>query len=110
MNMINQPVLVVTHLEKVVGFFYGFRRCFVIRALAVNQLSICIKALTPKAIKPLVFTEIDIPRIIDLLHNLFYQYHMGWIRRTDEITVFDIKLGPKISEKPAYFVNVGPGT
>jgi hypothetical protein len=34
---------------------------------------------------------------------------MGWICGTDEITVFDIKFRPKISEKPTYFVNVDPG-
>ena len=61
-----------------------------IRAFAVDQFPVGIKALTSEAVLPRVFTEINVARIVDALKNSTDDLHMGSIGCTDEVIVVDI--------------------
>ena len=107
--MINQPVLITAHLEKIVRFFDRFRFGFMIRTFAVNQFTFRIETLAPKTVKAFIFTEIDIAGIINLLHYLFNNRNMGCIGSTDKTIVFDIKFRPERLKEPAYLIHIVPG-
>ena len=59
-NMINQPLLIIAHPEKIIGFPDNFRLCLMIRAFAVREFAICVKPLAPETVAPLIFAETDI--------------------------------------------------
>ena len=80
-----------------------------VRAFSAYQLAFRVKSFTPKTIKALIFTEIDVALIINILEDVFHHCHMGWVRCPDEIIVLDIQFGPEFSEEFAYFINVDPG-
>ncbi len=97
--MINQPVLVFAHAEEVIGFLYDLRFGLVIGAFSVNQFPFRIKPFTAKTIETLIFTEIDIPPVIDPVQDIFDGLYMGGVCCTDKVVVGNIHPGPKIPEQ-----------
>ena len=65
-----------------------------VRTLAVDKLALGIETFTPKAVQPLVFTEVNIPGIINFLQNHFNNSHVLFVCCADKMIVGDIKLWP----------------
>jgi len=63
--MAYQPVLILAHPEKVIRFLDPFRLGFMIRAFAVGQLALRIKAFASETIHSFIFIEINITGIVN---------------------------------------------
>ncbi len=94
LNIINKPVLIPAHLEKVVRLLDRFRFSEMVWTLSVNQLALSKEAFAPKAIEPFILAKIDIARIINFLQYLLHNSDMGWIGSPDKIIIFNVKLWP----------------
>jgi hypothetical protein len=92
--MIDKPILIPAHLEKVVRLLDRFRFNEMVGTLSVNQLALGKKAFAPKAIEPFILTKINIARVINFLQYLLHNSNMGWIGSPDKIIIFNVKLGP----------------
>ena len=66
-DVIDEPVLVAAHSKKIVGFLDYLRNGLVVRTFAVYEFAFRIKALTAKTVRALIFAEVDIARVIDIL-------------------------------------------
>ena len=107
--MVDKPVLVAAHAEKIVGFLDDFRGLVVVRAFTVHQLAFGVKPFAAEAVQALVFAVVDVPVVIYFLEDLFDHSHMGGIGRTNEGVVADIEFGPQILEERADVIHVGFG-
>ncbi len=92
--MIDKPVLIPAHLEKIVRLLDRFRFNEMVGTLAVNQLALSKEAFAPKAIEPFILAKIDIARIINFLQYLVHNSNMGWIGSPDKIIIFNVELRP----------------
>ena len=107
-NVVDQPLLVAGHPEKIVLFGDLLRRSQVVGAIAVDQLLFRQIALAASAIEAAVFIEIDIPQVIYLLQNALHHGHMGRIGGADEMIGLNVEHGPGLAEDGADPVDVFP--
>jgi len=69
-DMINQPLLIFTHTEKIVGLFYLLRFGLMIGTFFVNQFTFHIETLAAETVQTFIFTVIDISIFIDLIQDV----------------------------------------
>jgi hypothetical protein len=107
-DVVDQPLLITAHFEKIVGFLDRLRGRLVVRATAVDQFPLGVKAFAPEAIKAFVFAEIDVAGIVDTLQDRLYHCHMARVGGADEIIVGNVQLRPQFPEKAADLIHVLP--
>jgi len=105
--MINEPVLVFSHGEKIIRFPDNGRFGLVIRAFAVDKFTRVIEPFAIIAVESFVFAEIDIPGVVDLCENMFYNRNVVGIGCPDKPVVIDADLGPDFPEQAADPVRIG---
>ena len=66
-NVVDEPVLVSAHPEKIVGFLDGGGLNLVVGALTIHQLPLRVKSFTAETIEAFIFAEINIPVFLYLL-------------------------------------------
>ena len=108
-DMIDQPLLISAHPEKIIGLSNDFRYGLMIRAFTVHQLSIRIEPLASETVSPLVFAEINIARVVNCSGSAGPP-RCGRVRGPDEVVVPDVHIRPQGAELPADVVHVSPGT
>ncbi len=107
LDMIPEPVLVLGHAEKVVGLLDIFWFFQMIRTESIHQLSFCIKTLTAEAIMAAVFTEIDIPIVIDKLQKLLHRMFVLIPGGPDKLVVDNSQFRPQRLKHAADPVHIG---
>ena len=106
-DVLNQPVLIIAHLEKIVRLFDGLRLGIMIRAFAVYKLSVGIESLAPETVLPFVFTEIDLPLVVNFLKHLFDDRNVIFFSGSNKVTVSDVELRPEVFELSTDAVDIG---
>ncbi len=106
LDVVDEPLLIFAHAEKIVGFFtlHGF--LVVVRTFPVHQFPLRVEAFAPDAIEALVGAEIDVPCLVDLLEDVLDDLDMGLVRRSDELVVADVELRPGFPKDPADPVHI----
>ena len=107
MDMVDKPLLVFAHLEKVVGFFNDLRFGLMVRALSLHQFPIRIKAFAAKAVFAFIFIEINITLVVYFLENFGDHSHVIGIGCANKIIILNIELWPKIFKQCADIINIG---
>ena len=107
--MINQPLLVLAHLEKIVGLLNPLRRGVVVRALAVYQLPLGVEPFAAETVKPLVFAEVDVAGLINGGQNPAYHLFVILVGGADKVAVADVQFSPEIPEQGGNDVGIGLG-
>ncbi len=102
---VHQPVLVLAHPEEVVFFLEIGGGGFVVRAEAVHQVPLQIKALAAEAIEPAVLPEIDIPGLVHPPQDLGHHLHVGRVGGADVIVVADVQVVPGLPEPAADLIH-----
>src|SRR4030042_586674 len=105
-NMINKPVLISAHPEKIIALLDSFWPALVIRTFAVDQLPFSIKTLASETVMSCVFTEIYIAIIIHSIEDHLHGLYMSIISGAYKVIVGDIQSGPQRSEHSAYSVYI----
>ncbi len=107
LEMAYQALLIFSHAEKIVFFLDIGRLLLVVRTLALHQLFFGVKTLTAKTIMAPVLSEVDVPRIVDLLQNLPHDFLVVGIRSSDKMIVGDSASVPSRAKDRADAVGVG---
>ena len=76
-----------------------------VRAEAVHQVPLQVKALAAEAIEPAVLPEIDVPGVVHPLQDLGHHLHVGRIGGADVMIVADIEVVPGLPEPAADLVD-----
>ena len=108
--MLDKPVLVSAHPEKIIRFLDNFRNRFVVRASAIHQFAFCIKTFTPKTVCAFVFAEVDISCIIDLLQDFLDYPGVGRGCCAYEIVILYVEFRPQGFEKLSDLVHIDKWT
>ncbi len=80
-----------------------------VRTLAVHKFTLSVEALASKTVKPFIFTEVYVSRVVNFLKDLLYHCYMRRIGGSDKIIVLYIKFGPQVLKKCADIVNIPSG-
>ncbi len=80
-----------------------------IGALGVDQFTFEIEPFASKAVKSLIFTEINVTLIVNFLQYLFNNSNMRFVRCADKMIVFNAQIGPEIFKELTDFIDIGSG-
>ena len=109
-DIIDEPVLVSTHSEKIVGLPDHLGNSFVVRTSPVYQLTVCVETLTSKTVCAFVFAEVDIFSIIDFLQDFLDHLHVGRVCGAYEVIIFYVEFRPQRFEKITDLVRINQRT
>ena len=104
--VINKPVLIIAHTEKIVGFPDHLGGCLMIRTLAVDQFSFREKSFAPETVQPRIIAEVYVPLVINPVQDQLHGLLVCRVRGANKIAVADIQFGPQGSEKAAYSIDI----
>ena len=105
LDVVDEPVLVFAHAEEVVFFLEEGGDRFVVRAAAVHQVPLQVKALAAEAIEPAVLPEVNVPGVVHPLQDLLHHAHVGRVGGADVVVVADIQAVPGPAEAGADLVH-----
>ena len=108
-DMLDQPVSIFTHTEKIC-FFLGRLNPAAVGTLALHQLGFGPERLAGRTIQPLIGPLVDIPLVIQTLENLLHLFLMGLIRGADELVILNIQLIAEPPDHPCHIVHKGLGS
>src|SRR5438093_12926565 len=96
--MLDEPVLVLRHLEEVVLLLDEREWPLVVRALAVDDLLLRVEALAAVAVPSAVLAEVDLAGVVELLEDGLHHHLVAGLGGADEIVVGDAAPGPGLPE------------
>ena len=103
--IVDEPVLVLAHAEEVVFFLEIGGGGFVVRAEAVHQVPLQVKALAAEAIEPAVLPEVNVPGLVHPGQDLLHHPHVGRVGGADVVVVADVQVVPGPAEAGADLVH-----
>ena len=109
LDVVNEPILVFAHLEKIVGFLYDLRFHPMVRAFSVNQFPFLVKTFTSKAVYTFVTGKIDITAIMDLCQYGLDNLDVIGIGCPDKLIIVNVQQGQKILKQLADPVGIDLG-
>ena len=90
-NMLNQPVRILAHTEKVRLFFGRLHFSAAIGTFSVHQLTLRPEGFAGRTIHPLIRSLIDIALVIKAFENLLHLLFMRFVRGADKFVIGDIQ-------------------
>ena len=109
LEVLDQPLLVLRHLEEVVLLLDEGERRLMVRTLAVDDLLLGVEALAAVAVPAAVLAEVDLARVVELLENGLHDDSVARLGRADEVVVGDAEALPGLSERQGVGVGVRLG-
>jgi hypothetical protein len=104
--VVDEPVLVFTHSEKIVFFFTVYGGAIMLRTLTVHQFLCGIEPFTANTILAAVGAKVDISLVINLLEEIAHYLLVKLISSADEVVVGNIKTWPGFAKQLADLVSV----
>jgi len=105
--VVDEPVLVSAHPEKIVFFLTVYGGAIMLRALTVNQFLCGIEPFTANTILAAVGAKVDISLVVNLLEDIAHYSFVKLISGADEVVVGNIKTWPGLAKQLADLVSVG---
>src|SRR5689334_13878035 len=99
-NIINELLLILTHLEKIILFL----KKLYIAELSRLFLFASYKPFFSDGIPSFVFILIDISGVVDFLQNELNDFFMTVLGRADKVIVADAELLPEISKARGHLI------
>ena len=93
-DLVDEPVLVLAHAEEVIFFLEIGGGRFVVRAEAVHQVPLQVKAFAAEAIEPAVLPEINVPGVVHPGQDLLHHVHVGRVGGADVVVIADVEVVP----------------
>src|SRR5512139_392699 len=104
LDVVDEPLLVLAHPEEVVLLLTEDWRPVVLRALAVHEFSLDVKALAADTVESVVGAEVDVPGVVDLLEDVAHHRFVGLVGGPDEGVIADPEFRPRVPEETADLV------
>ena len=104
--MFLQPVLILSHFEKIIVFLNLLNFTLAFRAITINEILFCPEPFIRCAIPAFVTIFINFFAVIELLQNVTYKSLVPLLSGANKIIIRNVKPRPKLFESFMKLVNV----
>ncbi len=95
-DIVNEPLLIVAHPEKIVGLLNSIDFFPALRAVAVDEILFGEKSFATDAVPAFVLGAVDFVAIKQILQNLLHNCFVARLRRANKIVVRNFQPFPKL--------------
>ena len=109
LDIVDEPILIFAHAEKVVAFGNGIDISAAIRAFAIHQIFFGEKAFTADTVPAGVICFVDLIPVIEILHDLGNDFFVAFLGGADKVVIGNAQACPQLLKTHHRFIAVGKG-